>query len=238
MNCKDVQELLPLHVGGDLAAKQAHSLSAHLENCDACSDLAIGYRESFLLTKNVETPAFSSEFYDGIRQSVLSQIAQDSVKSRSWSFADLLPRTFRLRPEWAVAALLIVAAFAFYFISNRDKGPVETVQTPAWNNPKPVVPSSPSNVGDPAVTPQEQPRTANNGTTRRKPRQRNVARSVKEPTYTAPPVNSPEESVAASQPVPKSAEPLRVEMQTNDSNIRIIWFTNQNAKQDSPGKGF
>ncbi len=242
MNCKDVQELLPLHVGGDLAAKKTQAVTVHLENCGACADSAGEYRESYRLTKEFEPPTFSAEFYDGIRQSVLSEIARDSNKSRSWFLADFLPRSFRLRPEWAIAAMLLVAVFAFYFVSNRDKGPSETVRTPSSGYPGEVVPTrSPEVAG--TVTPgppnNERKRIVRNGLAIRKPRPYKGVRPVNEPTYSAQPMNTPEEAVAVSPAAPTISEkPLRMELQTSDSNIRIIWFTYQNAKQDSPGKGF
>jgi hypothetical protein len=52
----------------------------------------------------------------------------------------------------------------------------------------------------------------------------------------------PEEPAPYSPVEPKypnlnpSEKTLRVEMQTKDRNIRIIWFSNQLTKQDSPSE--
>jgi hypothetical protein len=242
MNCKDVQELLPLHVGGDLAAKKAQSLTGHLEDCSACAASAAEYRESFQLTKNFEPPVFSSEFYDGIRQSVLSEVARDSVAAKPWFLAGFLPLTFRFRPEWAVAAVLVIAVLAVYFVGIRYKSSLETVKAPTLGHPTDIAPTKPPEVAGPIVTPnpldKERPQVVNNKNPIRKPRQSKVTRTVKDPTYIPQRIDSPQQSVAASAPATKDSEkPLRVEMQTNDKNIRIIWFTYQNAKHDSPGKG-
>lgn len=243
MNCKDVQELLPLHVGGDLAAKKTQSVSAHLAHCSDCAASASEYRDSFQFTKNFEPPVFSAEFYDGIRQSVMSEIEQGRVGSKPWFSASLLSRTFRLRPEGAVAAVLVIAVFAFYFIGNRKISPDMTVKAPNSNHQKEVVPTKSPEVAGPLVTlnplDKETQRVVSSGPTVRKPRLHKGTRPITEPIYSARPINSTAESIAASPPAPKTPEtPLRVELQTNDSNIRIIWFTYQNAKQDSPGKGF
>lgn len=244
MNCKDVQELLPLHVGGDLAAKKAQALTAHLEDCSACRASAAEYRESFQLTKNSQAPVFSAEFYDEIRQSVLSDIARDSITPRPWFPFVLLPQTWRLRPEWAIASVLVIAVFAFYLFGNREDSRDMTVKAPASHHEKEVVPTKSPEGAGPLVTPstfdKATERVVSNGSAIvRKPRLHKGTRAIKQPTYTAQPISIPEESVAASPAASKASEtPLRVEMQTNNSNIRIIWFTYQNAKQDSPGKGF
>jgi predicted anti-sigma-YlaC factor YlaD len=46
MNCKDVQELLPLYVGGDLKEKRARPVTEHVQSCADCAGSADEYRES------------------------------------------------------------------------------------------------------------------------------------------------------------------------------------------------
>ena len=48
--------------------------------------------------------------------------------------------------------------------------------------------------------------------------------------------NLAEPDAASARDSATSGNVLRVEMQTNDPNIRIIWFTPQPTKQNSPNK--
>jgi hypothetical protein len=240
MNCKDVEKLLPLHVGGDLVTKKTHLLTAHLMNCASCAASAMEYRESVRLTQDFEPPAFSPETYDEIRQSVLREISSGSAKSARRFPGNAVTGLFS-RPEWAFAALSLVAIslLAFYFIASRTNRREETVNVPV-TYPEQLPPFKPSKPSGPYTTPdpvRQNTNPAGNVMTARKPRPFRRNKSINHSTISPQQIIGPTETVAASAEPPDSpAKPLRMEMQTSDSNIRIIWFSNSDAKQDIPGK--
>src|SRR5687767_15895700 len=129
MNCKDIQELLPLYVGHDLPAKRASLVANHVQTCSDCAAAESEYRESRQLLQLFAPPVFSEGVYDGIRARVLRQIENESSGAR---VPQLLSAMFRPRLNWAFAAALLLAVFgfAFYFIANRPEQRRLTVNNP------------------------------------------------------------------------------------------------------------
>ena len=269
MNCKHVEELLPLYVGRDLEEKHARLVKAHVQSCAGCARLAEEYGEAQQLLQLFEPPPFGEAVYAGIRQRVLREIGREST-------APVPPRLvaslFRPRIRWAVATalLLAVSAVALYFIADRRGGRQQVADSSrASDRTRPAerqsvrsqgsesaVPPSPSgeqsdgppsastdrNAGADATIAGADDRTyqARRGKGRgaAAARARPVAVSMRDAgSMTAG--SSPERNdlakpgvVAARYPViPEKT--LRVEMQTKDPNIRIIWISHQRAKQDS-----
>src|SRR5205823_8914262 len=118
MNCKHVQELLPLYVGRDLEEKRAQMVMAHVQSCVACTGSADEYRETRQLIKQFAPPPVSDAVYAGIRQRVLREIEQEATAP---GLSRLLDSLFRPRLRWAVATALVLAVsvFALYFVANR-----------------------------------------------------------------------------------------------------------------------
>ena len=234
MNCKQIDELLPLYAGRDLDEKRARLVSEHIQICTACARVADEYRETVELAQHFAPPVFTDNGYASVRQQVLRQIENETA-------APLLPQVFaswfRPRMAWAVAsALIIVFGFALYLIVKRP-GDVQ-----------PVAKNQPAVPGSNATAPKTNP--ASHGTTQKpaedKRRRRTfVNRSplvaTKAPSSSSqaaeilPKLRDPEASISlqADDAVPGKS-PLRVEMQTKDPNIRIIWFSQPNAKPALP----
>jgi hypothetical protein len=137
MNCTSAEKLLPLYARVDLDQSTQSDVAAHLESCTQCRQLADEYKNIQSWIRLHEPPEFSEEFYAGIRQNVLRQIAQGSVETSTWStwlrkvFAPTLPKTTFAA---ATAALLIIA-FGIGFLVFRENrnhpgltAKVETVQ--------------------------------------------------------------------------------------------------------------
>jgi hypothetical protein len=265
MNCKQVQELLPLYVGRDLEEKRAKLVTAHVQSCAECARSAEEYHEAQQLLKLLEPPPFSEAVYAGIRQRVWREIGR---QSNAPTLTRLVASLFRPSIRWAVATalLLAVSVVAFYFIANRRNDRQQLAdssrmadQNARGQHPKPrsqgpelaVYPSPSSEESDEpplastgrntgadttvAGTYQSQRRKSSRAAAGR-------ARSVA--------VNMPETRSMTAEAFPESnnlAEPnaiparnpatsektLRVEMQTKDPNIRIIWISHQRPKQDS-----
>src|SRR6266487_1735694 len=118
MNCKHVQELLPLYVSRDLKENYARLVTAHIQSCAECAASADEYHETQQLLQHFGTPQFGEAVYDGIRQHVLREIGREG---RAPGLSRMLESLFRPRLRWAVATalLLAVSVLAFYLIPNR-----------------------------------------------------------------------------------------------------------------------
>jgi hypothetical protein len=254
MNCKLVQELLPLYVGRDLEEKRAQMVTAHVQSCAECAGSAEEYRETRQLLQQFAPPPFSEAVYAGIRQRVLRDIERGATVP---GLSRLLESVFWPRIRWAIATalLLAVSVFAFYFIANRandrqqvaDSG--RTVDKPTSSSIKesqrPLLASPGQNPGAGTTIAGSVDRSRQSQR-RKSPgvaAERTASVALSTPgtrsmtAEAAPEGNNLGEPDAASVRDPAtSGKTLRVEMQTKDPNIRIIWFAHQPTKQDFPTK--
>ena len=248
MNCKQIEKLLPLYVGHDLDAQSERLVTAHVESCSACSIAAGEYRQTRELLQEFALPVFSEDVYAGIRQDVWRQIESES-RTRSWwedMFALFHPR---LATAVATAVLIAVSAFGIYFIANRLSRPNQTAGTVPFVNPKAENKEEPS--GSPKEKTSVLPVTSNETpgarlAVRRPTRQRihrNVipesqdslalANSSPSPTVYTP--IDPDNSARTDESTDNdSKNTLRMEIQTKNPNIRIIWFSQRETKRVSP----
>lgn len=238
MNCKQAEQLLPLYAGRDLDERRARLVSEHIQICTPCARVAEEYRETVELTHHFAPPAFSDIAYASVRRQVRQQIEREEP-------APMLPQMFgswfRPRMAWAAASLLIIGLgfFALYLIAKRDAD----VQPVANNRP-----TGTEHAGSTATPPKTTP--ASPGTTQKLAKDQRKRRNfvTRSPLVLAKAAKS---SPAAAGDSPKLREPeaansfpsvdtvpgespLRVEMQTKDPNIRIIWFTQSNSKPSLP----
>jgi anti-sigma factor RsiW len=239
MNCKHVQELLPLYVGRDLEQKRVKQVTAHVQSCAECAGSADEYRKSQQLLKLFTAPPFSAATYAGIRQRVLREIERESSAP---TLAQLFASLFRLR-VWAVATalLLAVSVLAFYFIANRKNDRQQNEQQMVKNRST----GSQSDhlagavraglTGTTGVLATSSPKSRLNLPAQRMGHSRWAGGAPAVQVKSAP--DSLIEAKGPSlNPSSTSEKTLRVEMQTKDRNIRIIWFSHQRTKQGSPGK--
>ncbi|HKO35093.1 MAG TPA: zf-HC2 domain-containing protein [Pyrinomonadaceae bacterium] len=232
MNCKQLDELLPLYAGRDLDEKRARRVSEHLENCSACARVAGEYREAVELAQHFAPPIFSDNMYASVRRQVMQQLEDEPTAP----LASLFGSWFRPRIVWAAASALIIAFgfFALYLVVNR---------TPDF---QPVA-DKPAEVSHPEQTPDSIaiPGTRPWGAEKRKPAEDKRKGFVNRPLKAvdsslrtasiSPKLREPE--AATSLPAVDAApgkSPLRVEIQTKDPNIRIIWFSQSNSKPALP----
>ena len=227
MNCKQAEELLPLYAGRDLEVKRARLVTEHLQTCATCTRVADEYRQSVQWTGQFAPPVFSEDVYAGIRQRVLRQI-QTEATAPSW--AQPIARLFRPRLTWAIAGMLlvVVSMLAIYFLVNRKHE-----QQVAGSQPASIQPATKEEdkrvVLPPAVNTGATQQQAGIPQPRRKRSRGIVARrpsSLPQPTLFPP---------RTSASLDKT---LRVEIQTQDPNIRIIWFVQPETKPaNSNSKG-
>ena len=253
MNCIQAEELLPLYAGRDLDEKRATLVTEHLQTCAACARVADEYRESVQLTGQIAPPVFSEAVYARIRERVLREIETDAI-APAWS--QTIASFFRPRLTWAIASvlLIVVSMFAIYFIMN--KGNDE--QQMAGKMPAKVQPGTDehSNSGPQGEKQPDLPRPVNTGGKKQQlagvpgPHRKRSRDTVSDRMIIVGPKSADAMSTANNvSPEPSSLpEPmmlphrdsaalgktLRVEMQTKDPKIRIIWFVQQETKPVIP----
>jgi Putative zinc-finger len=225
VNCRRVQELLPLYVGQDLEENQARLINAHVQSCDACAALTGEYQLSSELTQQFAPPQFSESVYAGIRHNVLREIDHNPLAA-PWH--ESITAVFRPRPGWAVATVLLIllSVSAVYFIARRDgdsqsiASDNRTTQVLTAAPPKtPPVEAGPSKIEDGPrhITISQGSRSIHS---RRNSAPGMAASAGAEPNVLPARASSAEKT-------------LRVEMQTANPNIRIIWFAPQQTKSTS-----
>lgn len=118
LSCKRTARMISLYVAGDFLGAPEREVAAHLVACEACRRLAEEFSESSsLLTQACTPPEFGAEFYSGIRHAVLGEIASDQMLSK--------PSLFR--PRWlyatAFAALVIVSGVMLQHFAGARREP-------------------------------------------------------------------------------------------------------------------
>ena len=246
MNCKQVEKFLPLWAGGDLESTRERSLREHLASCKACAAAASEYHETRQWLQNFAAPAFSDDVYAEMRQNVWRRI---EIEASGPSVSQVIAGWFQPRWVWAPAAVLLIAiaVFGAYLMTSRGTSRRQNSNPPATNsNPRNLQANSGSASENVAVPPS----TSSEGGKRR--RQANIPRLVHESDRRRAPdrpktlaMNAPD---AAAQREPGSQfngaitpdrlndpkETLRMEIQTQNPNIRIIWFSPREPKPVSP----
>jgi len=233
MNCKRIKQLLPLYVGGDLKSSLANRIASHLEWCGRCNWLADDFRESQSWIRSYQSPVFDEAFVGDLKQSVLEGVAE--TRSR----ASLLPSwigQWNRRQVLALSATCFVVAgmLALYVYQSRVK--LNSAIVSRISNPEASIETK----GKPGTVTKEAPGASFKGAqglVRRRhsfePRTDDVEIASR---HLEPPRPGPVEEVPASanaieqmdnsSDVPAdSRDMLRIEIQTSDPNIRIIWFS-------------
>jgi len=245
MNCKQIEKLLPLYAGRDLDAQSERLITAHIEACAACAATAGEYQQSRELLQEFAPPAFSEDVYAGIRQNVWRQIETEST---TVSVSELIAGWFRPRVIWAVASALLVAVLVLgiFLIGNRSR----TQQTVVINAPemnrnrssKQIVAIPPHEKSSPSPLAQREgvkgPRqvyighSERRGDRKRAPDRLNTlvanAPDALPKTSGSPRLGTPSDPDPS--PARDSVKTLRMEIQTKDPNIRIIWFAQRDTK--------
>ncbi len=246
MNCKNVEPLLSLYAGRDLEEERSRLVAAHLQSCTKCTLVADEYAGARELLQGYEPPSFSDAIYAGIREQVLNKIERQSHASvKSGIFSQLFLGLVQPRMRWVTAALLLAISVTVLYLSRNPLRQLPNDQQAA------VLTKEPNQAGSrPDLRSEKNDVSAGSSSFSKKEQ---VSKGTKPGPITrkreATPANRPRESdkttkvdsstndrvvqrvVDVSQPSSAPA-PLRVEMQTSDRNIRIIWLSNQR-----PGAG-
>jgi anti-sigma factor RsiW len=217
MNCTHITKLLPLYVEGDLDTRRAGAVLAHLQSCRPCRQCAAEFEESQRGLRAGSAPEFDDEFFADLQHAVRQEIARPGAPSR-------LRRRFASRWRWqpvaafAILLLMIIGGLAIYSRLARPAGRPELTRGDGGNvtrHPEPA-----------------EPQITNN-------HEGEKLGSIKRKTRPAVSLNlklrgrSGEREPAGATAQAPAAEPemLRIEIQTADPTIRIIWLIPQNKAQ-------
>jgi hypothetical protein len=235
MNCRRVEKLIPLYVEGDLASGIADRLTSHLDWCGRCNWLADEYKESQSWLRTSEPPEFDEASLNGLKAGVLRRIEETSAKPSL--LASLMQQWSRRQVLALSAALLIIFGVVVFYIYQARM----SVNPPIVQTAK----QAPDRERPPLNEPQKTPDTGtatgaglskqHHGRSHANIKARGANLTITEQKVERPLMSQRsrlEESGAVSaEPtgaLPGSGddppEMLRIEIQTSDPNIRIIWF--------------
>jgi hypothetical protein len=219
MHCTLAEQLIPLFAGDDLPAGEAAALRAHLDACTACRQQAAEFAASRDWLRAYSTPLFSEAEMENLRDAVHREIAV-IVRPRTWSDALLLNWTLRFKMGFAMAAAAILLAATIGLLRGRHSA---DRPAPLIGNADVKPPATPD-ASEP-IAPAPKPRRPIRFGGRPRPETRQPVR----PPSPEPPVALEPALVAANNP-----EMLRIELQTADPNIRIIWFAPKEPNSTIP----
>ncbi|HKP13833.1 MAG TPA: zf-HC2 domain-containing protein [Blastocatellia bacterium] len=240
-NCERVEELIPLYAGGDLGESQARDVRAHAQSCVACGVRVAEYEASQAWLRDYDAPEFDEAFVDTVRAGVMRELAAGDARRpfverlRQW----LAPR----RLAFATAALLVIlTALALFIYLGRARvghqSDLTARQPPAPSVEKQDGTPNPATATGAKATTRPKSRTPHRVAPTLANRSRHDAPRVKTPPGDALAVNQsgarPASPVDGSNAATQTEEKLRIEIQTADPNIRIIWFVPKAAEADAP----
>ena len=230
LNCKRASRSVPLFVAGDLSGDLNREMVNHLAICEECGRLAQEFRESnSLLTEACALPEFGAQFYDEIRNNVLDKINRDGMSSRPrfghrWIFAS------------AFALMLIASAVMFLRWRAAHEAPQDLASTTQ------VAGKTASNQPPESASPLQ-----SKDLPRKSQRPQKLVRRMTLTHPTSPQFQSARNLAAppgGPQVLPSelasASEVSRIEIQTSNPNIRIIWLVaadKRGAEEDNPSKG-
>jgi len=212
VNCGRIEELLPLYVGADLPEAEMTAVADHLAGCNRCSGLAADLNESASWFRGAETPVFDDSEMHRLRSAVNRRIDDEIAAPGLPGLMDRIIALLGWRPALVATAgaIFLLAVLLYSFRSGSEPRPAVTPDIVRKAEIRDVDESPKPD------RPQAEP------VRRKRPRKRAANRRTNLVARTWPKTD-----LSASRPT----EPLRIEMQTADPNIRIIWLA-----QASPGR--
>ena len=235
MNCIKVEKLLPLYVGGDLNGRDTARVRAHIYGCDYCQGLAEEFRASQERLRSFAVPEFGAQFYEEIRGAVLREINSGPAPRPSVTgpVSALFAGWPRMAASLAILTLLSLLSLGIYHSLVRSDAThlISLEEGAAKFNPV-LFAEAPKVEPDTAgfITKSDdarRPAFASVNSARQKFRRDGRIKA-------RPPVDMSGEdgtdgTLAAeperdAQTENKTQAIARIEIQTNDPNIRIIWL--------------
>lgn len=240
MNCRRMEELIPLYVEGDLGEHSASDARAHLQTCAACRARTAEYEASQAWLRATEPPDFDEAFIDTIRAGVMRELTAGEATP---PFVERLKMWLTPRRLAAATAALIVIFIALTLVIYSSRSRVNHQDNRMANGQSaPNVENPPNKQKAP---PRDEPKTVH------QPKQQTPHRRApllaKDSRRNVRRARTPQDNLVAQErlnarpaaPVNDNAatyseEKLRIEFQTADPNIRIIWFAPKQTNSDVP----
>ncbi len=198
MNSFHVIDHLPLWVEGDLPETDSHRVSEHLLGCTSCRATAEALRESQSWLKDSPPPPFDEDDLMELRRKVLKRLPSECLlPSRTKAI-----RFFHKGPLVAAAAVLLLILLTPW-IRVQKANPQAEPEKRASSSLNPRLALPPTEVRAPV---QASPRVA--------PRSLPIRM----------PVMSPNKAMGQEIPGETPVTQVRIEMQTSNPAIRIIWL--------------
>ena len=242
MKCTEVEKLLPLYAGNDLADDgRAHALSEHLNACARCSRTMEEFRTSREIFQNQPAPEFDEPFYQSIRAGVLRDIRNHPAPRPS--LLESLRLALMHRPAVAATLALLIIFAALSVVVRRSLTVHNKHLASVENGFGEINPDELNEGADVSkrkdVSPPRLPEMARlprqNASLPRAPRKKQaveengasqgnletVVRNAPAPAVTPDAPQNDGAPLSDAQPAQAIA---RMEIQTSDPNIRIIWL--------------
>ncbi|HLL75564.1 MAG TPA: zf-HC2 domain-containing protein [Pyrinomonadaceae bacterium] len=260
MSCGRAEKLMPLYAAGDLpAGRLSRAVAAHVAACASCSALAGEFRASREWVRaGGAAPEFGEEFYEGLRAGVLDQINRDTRPAAPSRLAPFFPALFAGRRLAYAASLALAAcalALAFYLFREGGRpqhdgvaggpGSGELVIPPRHTHATPEPDTKPGEQRPPHAAPRDdkQPalpkvETVGGPGYKRTPSLRRSAQpqdALPAPVLAASANDRTARDVAAATQRAETAGVARIEIQTADPSIRIIWLAPDDGEEARPG---
>ncbi len=203
IDCEFVRKLVPLHVEGDLRPRHATPLRAHLDGCVACRELQEQFRQSQRALRTYRPEATGDEL-DEMRRGVWRRLDNQTGPSPLWlqiERAMAWLRYWAAKPSVAVATVVLVSigSFALSRLGGFGARSVLTAER------------APAQAGQAGMDPASPPEHLAD---------RMVLAQAEEEEFEGVEGDGDSELEAAD-------DHLRIEIQTGDPDVRIIWFSPQ-----------
>jgi len=230
MNCRRIAELIPLYVEADLAERELGRVRSHLQTCAACRAQAAEYEASQAWLRASASPDFDEAFVDTVRLGVMRELAASAAGPSLFERLQMWLAPRRLAAA-TVALIVVFVTLAFFILQSRSRLNHQDNEM-ATDAPAPTVEKKPEDM-EPA--PGAKPETARQSR-RRTPRhvaplfayhsRRNI-RHVSRPqddVLAQQLLNARPAVLSNNRYATENDDMLRIDFQTADPNIRIIWF--------------
>jgi len=225
MNCRRVQKLLPLYIEGDLGSEQMSRIAEHVEWCGQCNWIADEYRESQSWIRGASALEFDEGSLDRMKAGVLSEIsAQPKNAPILSSLSSFAERWTRRNVAFAITAIIVF--LAGFYVYRAVQRPAAAPQFQA-NDEKPQSTHEQNAVKPNVTAPDPGIRPVNH------PKRRRISSADTARFSTS---KRTETFARTAEPAPAldSKDMLRIEMQTADPMIRIIWFAPKESENHQP----
>lgn len=250
MDCRRIEELIPLFVEDDLDAEAMQKVSNHLNACAVCSQLVSEYSASQAWLRTYEVPEFDKRFFSDLQKSVMREIEQQQSRP---SWLQRLAERWQQNPVFAMALVMLILAGAFVFAMYEGRTKVEPPDEVISDDRKPQD-NAPQKVTEPVAGTSESRTVGNRRAVKhylKRVQPRPLDKIIDEPLpvviqQSLEPLDSLAINIFEDTSAIKSLDfgevtesqmqptGTRIEFQTSDPNIRIIWFApKSNSSQSS-----